>query len=538
MKYFFFTLICLVALLFSYQNSTASQVAGAELTYYNVGGSNYVVRLVVYRDCSGGAIPLSFPVSVNSLSCAQSLNITVQALPGTGNEITPVCPGNFSSCQGGNRVGIQKWEYEGQVTLPMQCIDWTFSFTITERSNAITTLMNDSVLYVEAQLNNSVYQNTSPLFATFPNFFVYLGQNYCISEACIDPDGDSLVYSMITPRVDANTNCSYAVGYNLANPVSSSPPVILFSTGDLCIYPTVAGEVGVIAVLVQEYRNGTLIGSIVRDCIVYMEAMSNTAPYLNVPGFSFSICAGNEISLDVYSFDSDSGQTLTLTWNAGIAGATFATAGSPHPTGHFHWATTAADIRPQPYTLIMILNDDGCPTLGAQVYSISIFVTSDSLPPVPTIQFISPYLITQPGYSYQWYYSTDSITFILTGNGTDSLQPVDVGFYYVVITNSNGCYASSETLYFNPLSVNSLESDDIVILPNPSSGIAILHTMNYINDATLTIYNSCGQQVQHLTHISGQAVTLHCEQFREGLYFLRITENDKIVAVERLMIAD
>ena len=87
--------------------------------------------------------------------------------------------------------------------------------------------------------------------------------------------------------------------------------------------------------------------------------------------FSLTACAGSNICFDILSNDADAGQILTMTWNNGVAG-TLIPVGSPHPTGHFCWATQPSDARPQPYTFTVTIEDDNCPAHGAQVYSFSI----------------------------------------------------------------------------------------------------------------------------------------------------------------------
>ena len=46
-------------------------------------------------------------------------------------------------------------------------------------------------------------------------------------------------------------------------------------TGAISFTPTVAGQVAVICVRADEYRNGTLIGSVVRDMQVIIQSCNN-----------------------------------------------------------------------------------------------------------------------------------------------------------------------------------------------------------------------------------------------------------------------
>ena len=147
------------------------------------------------------------------------------------------------------------------------------------RNAAINTINNPGGqnLCVEATINNTVHCNNSPTFSQYPTPFICAGNYYCYNNGAIEIDGDSLVYSLITPL---NTNnggtVSYITPYSATNPVgggSSFDPV----TGNLCVTaPSVIS--GVLAIKVSEYRNGVLIGSIIRDVQINVFSCANITP--------------------------------------------------------------------------------------------------------------------------------------------------------------------------------------------------------------------------------------------------------------------
>ncbi len=77
----------------------------------------------------------------------------------------------------------------------------------------------------------------------------------------------------------------------------------------------------------------------------------------------------------------------------------------------------------------------------------------------------------------------------------------------------------------------------INIYPNPFSTQTTLRTDGLLKNATLTVYNSFGQTVKQIKNISGQTVTLFRDNFPSGLYFLRVTEENKIYT-DKLVITD
>ncbi|MEP7170332.1 MAG: hypothetical protein ABI855_13255, partial [Bacteroidota bacterium] len=384
------TLSLLIVLMTCFiQKTYASHSMGADLTYTCLGGNTYKLRLSFYRDCIGIAAPTNAFVNISSASCGQTLGVTCFPIPGTGQEVTPLCPSAQSTCNGGNFTGIQEWVYEGIITLPMQCTDWLFSYNLCCRNAAITTITTPGVstFYIYATLNNTLSPcNNSPTFANKPVPFVCQGQEFCFNHGAFDSDGDSLVYSLITPLQTASTTVGYLNPYSAINPLNSVPAMQFNAqTGDICMTPQQL-QVTVMAVLVEEYRNGVLIGSVERDIQITVITCTNTLPTLTgingTNNFTATICANAQYCFDIFSNDPDVGQNVFVSWDNGIPAGTFSSAGAPHPTGTFCWTPTTADIGGT-YCFTVHVHDDACPYIGSQVYSYCltvIGVTADAGP--------------------------------------------------------------------------------------------------------------------------------------------------------------
>jgi thiol-disulfide isomerase/thioredoxin len=78
----------------------------------------------------------------------------------------------------------------------------------------------------------------------------------------------------------------------------------------------------------------------------------------------------------------------------------------------------------------------------------------------------------------------------------------------------------------------------IAIYPNPFSTQTILQANNPFNNATLAIYNSLGQQVKQIKNVYGKTIYLDRDNLSGGLYFLKLTQNDKILSTDKLVIVD
>jgi gliding motility-associated-like protein len=442
-------LILAAALVFlNGEQAKASHAMGADMTYECLGGNTYKIRLSFYRDCIGINAPANVYVNIRSTTCGQNLGVTCYPIPGTGQEVTYLCPTATSTCNGGTFTGIQEWVYEGVVTLPMQCPDWQFSYSLCCRNAAITTISNpgSNTFFIYANLDNTVAQcNTSPTFSNKPVPFACLGQELCFNHGAVDPDGDSLVYTLVNPRQTATNNVSYIAPYNATTPLASTPAIQFNgATGDICFTPTQL-QVTVMAVLVQEYRNGVLIGSVVRDIQITVLNCNNDLPTLTgingTNDFDITVCANDNLCFDIYSNDTDAGQSLTLTSNNGIPAGNFTSAGAPHPTGTFCWTPTTSDISNNPYCFTVRVNDDACPFFGANTYSYCITVTGIVVDAGPDQYIACSDLATltanatggNPPYTYLW------------SNGfTGPTQTVPVGTY--VVTVSDGNCSSTDTV--------------------------------------------------------------------------------------------
>ena len=421
------------------QTASASHAAGAEITYQHLAGNNYIIHVAFYRDCFGIAAPASMTVQVSSVQCALNYSLTLLLVPGTGAEVTLPCQGTFTTCNGGTQPGFQKWEYENTFAFPAQCSDWLIAMAVSARNAAITTMQNpgSADLYVEARLNNSGSDNSSPVFSIDPVFMVCMNQNQLINYGLLDADGDSLVYSLVDPLVAANTPVSYNPGYSGQQPLSSNPSMSMNPlTGDLYLNP-VAVEVGSIAYKVMDYRNGELMGSIVRDVIIYSIPCNDAPPECSgVNGTQLmNICVLPEqaFCFSIFSTDEDSTDSLQMTWNNGIPSAAFFTFGSQHPTGTFCWTPSLSDVRPQPYTFAVLIRDNVCPNNGTQVFCYHITVTLDS-------SLVTPF--------YNHGYVSGNVYYDINGNGIKDTgehdlkslrvnsQPDNLG----VFTNTQGDY--------------------------------------------------------------------------------------------------
>jgi hypothetical protein len=127
-------------------------------------------------------------------------------------------------------------------------------------------------------VNDEPFINSSPSLFQPLSDYACPGRLYTVDFSGTDPDGDSLVYSMVVP-LNTHTGeaipfggpkpapypkVNYRSGFGLNNIMKGNPDLKISKTGILSVVPTTAG-LYVFAVKCEEFRDGRKIGEIRRD---------------------------------------------------------------------------------------------------------------------------------------------------------------------------------------------------------------------------------------------------------------------------------
>lgn len=106
---------------------------------------------------------------------------------------------------------------------------------------------------------------------------------------------------------------------------------------------------------------------------------------------------------------------------------------------------------------------------------------------------------------------------------------------YAYESSPNTCIQAGQTA----LGIHKNTSKPISsISPNPFVSSTTIQTINNLKNASLTVCNSYGQTVKQVNNILGQTVSVSCDNLPSGLYFLQLIEENKIIAVEKLIVID
>ncbi|MBL4705155.1 MAG: hypothetical protein JKY54_11575 [Flavobacteriales bacterium] len=242
---------------------------------------------------------------------------------------------------------------------------------------------------MEATLNNTAGTNSSPVFTTAPVPYICVNQSVVYANGSYDADGDSLIYTLVNALGSGGSPIGYTGAYSPTYPVTTTTGSFPFdnSSGTMSFTPN-AIQICAIAIRIDEYRGGVLLGSVMRDVQVVVAACgANNQPQIIAPGIvnltggtlvdtnSVEICAGVPLTFDIIGADADVTDIMQMTTNLALAmpGATFTTSGTNPIVGSFSWTPpTNTDVGFRPFTITV--EDDFCPFVGRQTFPFDIRV--------------------------------------------------------------------------------------------------------------------------------------------------------------------
>lgn len=360
----------LFSLLFLSADLSATSIMGGDLTFECTNSGEYLWRLKLYEDCLGAPGINVQPITI--AGCGNTYNLALNLVSGP-TEVLSSCPFH-STCSGGSLPGVKELIYEGTIVLSVTCLEYTASFRMCCRTHLITTVNVPGIQYVylEASTNTSVGCNSSPVFNNAPIINTCVGQSLMINPGTFDPDGDSLVYSLVDCLHDQGIPIDYFYPpFNGNNPLSTvSGTVINTQTGTVSFVPNIV-QSAPICIRIDEYRSGVKIGEVFRDIQINILPCTNNLPIsgpfiengINTGSYSYDVYPDSSFCLTIEGGDIDV-DSITMLWDSSYAFGTFSIAGNytANPIGTFCWTPTSADIGPNLFTTT--LNDNYCPVNG------------------------------------------------------------------------------------------------------------------------------------------------------------------------------
>ncbi len=293
----------------SIQFAEANHIVGGELEMANLSPNVYRVQLNLYLDQFGSTTPSfinkpSYTVTVHAKSNHQFIQ-SIEVLK-VGQSTVPY--GSPFCAIGG--LGTVKLTYSAFVQLnPLLYSDTNGYYLLWygfARNLSITNIISPGstgqVFYTEfPSLFNAGGQpvsNSSPTNLPIVGNYACVGQAFSINYAGIDPDNDSLVYSLTTPgnsifgAAPPYSLVNWAPGISVTNMIPGPQPLQITPSGTLSFTSSTLG-LYLFGVKIEEYRNGKKIGELIRDFQIFV-----------LP------CQGGVVTPKVYAVEED-GFTLT-----------------------------------------------------------------------------------------------------------------------------------------------------------------------------------------------------------------------------------
>jgi len=296
----FYTLILLpLIILSSYQSCYSTHLLGGELNYTLLDSSSltYEIELRVYRDCFRGTGPFDPAVNIFIFEKGSNQFQTLMISNFSSPLITSIPDSSIVCNLNQYTFCLESRSYKGQISLAPSSLGYDIGWARCCLSNAFTNLQNP--LGQGLTYGNSIPRNDSILNSS-PKAYNQLYDVHCshtsfaFDFSTTDPEGDSLVYLLSDiygglntqglgvgnpmqgrndPTVDPFNNpmgappyipLNFLPPFISANPANGNPFILDPETGILS-GDGVGTGIYLLAIEIQEYRNGRLISSSIRD---------------------------------------------------------------------------------------------------------------------------------------------------------------------------------------------------------------------------------------------------------------------------------
>ncbi|MEQ8520874.1 MAG: gliding motility-associated C-terminal domain-containing protein [Vicingaceae bacterium] len=368
--------------------SYATHNRAGEIVYKRIEGFKFEIQIITYTEIGpSNADRPELGIDYGDGSGLDSISRTSKITPFLG------------------RSDIQKNIYRTEHTFP-GAGKYVISMLDPNRNGEVINIPNsiDEMFYIESTLNITLSNsNSTPILLNPPIDFACVGAPFIHSPGAWDPDGDSLVYSLV---VSKGTGGQPIPGYSFPNASKfiTIDPVTGILTWDS---PIGVGEYN-LAILITEYRrditaNGSIniyqVGSILRDMQVDVSGNCNNRPPTIYGLNDYCVMAGENLRYSVFATD-------TLDDNNGSGNGTkvetFLAYGGPFeiaPTANtltkgvnpleliIDWTTDCNHIQKSAYTVTYKATDNGTPKL-------SNYATNEILVVAPPVENVSATALT------------------------------------------------------------------------------------------------------------------------------------------------
>ncbi len=287
---YFKILLLLLGLSTGHSTLFATHIIGGEILYECLGNEMYEITMKIYRDCATGQACFDsdpncpFNAGIGSVSIFRGSTLETTAVL-DAPIITEIEAKISNPClRPPANVCVEEGIYKFRVSLATIDVPYTISYQRCCRNRTILNIQSPGAVggTYTTTITPLAQQacNSSPEFIDFPPIIICNNEDINFDHSAIDIDGDSLVYSLCTPFVGANTvnpaperaepppydGVTYIGNFSITNPVLAERPGMRIdaATGLITGIPSLLGQY-VVGICVEAYKDGELMNVIQRD---------------------------------------------------------------------------------------------------------------------------------------------------------------------------------------------------------------------------------------------------------------------------------
>ncbi len=265
----------------------ATHIVGGDITYKKISNnvlaktSKFLITMNLRRDCFLGAENAEFDINAKIRIYRTNGQLFLETtMPYMSDDTL----NNFvqSDCGfEGDQVCVHETQYLKTIDLPSYEGGYIIAYQRCCRNGSINNIVDPlstgGTFSVTIPRESFTTNNSSPSFKKWPDVYICAQENLNFDNIAIDPDGDSLVYKLCTPKIGLSisspegfpsappyTDLTWKLPFGLSNLMGGVPLAIDPKTGKMTAKPNAIGQY-VIGVCVEEYRGGVKIGEIRRD---------------------------------------------------------------------------------------------------------------------------------------------------------------------------------------------------------------------------------------------------------------------------------
>jgi hypothetical protein len=225
------------------------------------------------------------------------------------------------------------------------------------------------------------------------------------------------------------------------------------------------------------------------------------------------------------------------TTNTSVASLFVDAAGSIYTTGWFE--KTVVDFDPAPATTFTLSSPEGDSYAHKMNQCLVPPPPVNTTPPGLHVCIGSPALLTASGSgTLSWFSTAAGNTFLISGPSYQT-PPLSAGVY-TYYAEANTCTTSSvrTAVTVTATVCTNLESSSpssfLQVHPNPSEGVIYVNTEWVSSRSRLCVYTATGALVLSQA-TNGQSTEINLEKAAKGIYFVTLTEGEKVIAVTKVV---